>query len=165
MCHGRDVRTAVPGPGNYEVTSVFDKPLSNEGNANFGSSVQRVGWARPVDQPYVDPFNVRNVPGPGHYQDRCLSFVPPGIKEKELKEKDMRMGKFRSNSTPAPNSAFNTTDERNCNKTTVHRAPAPWHYNVMILWIIPFLQQSGTKEKSAEKVPLGLVLNVSMVVQ
>merc|ERR1711920_368580 len=82
----------APGPGQYEYTGELElsAKLARERTAlqgdrsRFGGMSERIGWARDLNQPFKDPYHLRNVPGPGHYPDAKSTFpVDPKKKEAE----------------------------------------------------------------------------------
>lgn len=139
-----------PGPGQYEITGHIDVAANSARNhsktrgdsTRFGSAVQRVGWSRDVSQPYVDPYHVHNVPGPGNYGPLGGSFPDPA-KEKEKQAEKAVPGKRKKKlygvhhpmivmalqETTGTLDAFGSTDERPCNKQVVQITPAPWTYS------------------------------------
>lgn len=140
----------APGPGQYESPGQIDKSaLRARAHSNthgdrtrFGSSVQRVGWTRPVDMPFVDPYHIHNVPGPGSYPTSGATFPNPGKdKEKEAlkavpgnKKKKFHgvhhpMIVMALQETQGPLEAFGSTDDRSCNKVQLQSTPAPWAYD------------------------------------
>merc|ERR1711920_802565 len=95
MCHQSEVsqEKAIPGPGQYEylgeleqsAKSARERTAVQGDRTRFGGMSERVGWARPMNQPYKDPYHLRNVPGPGHYPDAPSAF-PPDPKKKEAEK-------------------------------------------------------------------------------
>lgn len=151
LAHQRspDEEKVVPGPGTYQLQGHIDQSIKiakeaglNQGDRScFGSVTDRVGWSRDLEQPFTDAYNVRHVPGPGHYP-RPPSF-PKGTTEKErAAEKNLpsfRRKKIHGVHHPqlitalqeadGPLQAFNCSDDRPCNKDVLQRTPAPWQYN------------------------------------
>merc|ERR1712070_570444 len=108
----------------------------------MGSAVQRVGWSRPVEQPFVDPYNVHHVPGPGSYpttdaifpsvdkqKEKDAQKAVPGNKKKKFYGVHHPMIVMALQETQGPLEAFGSTDDRNCNKVQNQTTPAPWAYN------------------------------------
>jgi hypothetical protein len=139
-----------PGPGQYEITGHTDIVLTSARNhsksrgdsTRFGSAVQRVGWSRDVYQPFVDAYNVHNVPGPGNYGSLGGSFPDPAkekVKQAEKAVPGQRKKKYYGvhhpmivmalQETTGTLDAFGSTDERPCNKQLVQATPAPWSYS------------------------------------
>lgn len=135
----------LPGPGQYETVSEFEQSAmiaksrgaALAGTTQFGTSSDRVGWSRPLNMPYAEPYNV-NVPGPGMYTEG-----EGKISEKKLKndvEKVLGIKKkvygvhhpmimMALQDAQGPWQAFNSTDDRDCNKVAVQSTPAPGQYN------------------------------------
>jgi len=138
----------IPGPGQYDLTALIDKgaQTARERSAvrgeltQFGSVSERTNLLlRSQQQPYKDPYNLRNVPGPGHYPDISSFPIEPRKKEAEKVLTDARKKKIHGvhhptivmalAETQGPLQAFNSTDDRACNKAVDQRTPAPWQYN------------------------------------
>lgn len=140
MSHQRVVKPelAVPGPGAYK--SVEEAKI-NRGDAGmksqFGSTVDRRGWSRPMNQPFTDPYHLK-VPGPGHYPDPKSSFRTPRSRNGDPMEVVERK-KFHGVHHPAqimalqemqgPLHAFHSTDIRACNRKLAQTTPAPGEHN------------------------------------
>jgi len=141
---------AAPGPGQYESATEIDKGVSRArahssthgDRTRFGSSVQRIGWSRPVDQPFVDPYHIHHVPGPGSYpvtggifaapgkdKEQEASKAVPGNQKKKLYGVHHPMIVMALQETQGPLEAFGSTDDRSCNKFLPQTTPAPWSYN------------------------------------
>lgn len=137
-----------PGPGHYTIEGhlqvsakrALDKGSFQGERSQFGSLTARVGWNRPVGQPFKDPYHVHNVPGPGHY--KASSSIWPDDPKKVEAEKILpssQRKKLHGVHHPAivmalqemqgPLQAFNTTDDRPCNRTGEQQTPAPGQYN------------------------------------
>lgn len=136
-----------PGPGQYELQAEIDRTVQsarermgpNE-RTNFGGMSARVGWARDPSHPYKDPYHVHHVPGPGHYAKKGADY-PTDPKKKEVDKvvPGSRKKKFHGVHHPSlimalqeatgPLQAFNSTDDRPCNKEKDQKTPAPWQYN------------------------------------
>lgn len=143
--------TAPPGPGQYERVGEIDKLSArsrnystNQGDrTRFGSNAQRVGWSRSIDQPYVDPYHIHHVPGPGTYAHGNAGIFPNPSKEKEKEASKAVPGQMKKKlygvhhpmivmalqETTGPLEAFGSTDDRSCNKVLPQTTPAPWAYN------------------------------------
>lgn len=146
-------KTMMPGPGQYDMTerdlgkAAFllkerSLALGMGAGSHFGSLSERSGWTRPVDHPFKDPYNFRNVPGPGFYPHHPSCFPDDSsanaILEKALPE-TARKQKFHGVHHPAivlalqeaqgPMHAFNSTDDRPCNKQQVQTTPSPAEYS------------------------------------
>jgi len=143
-----NAQKAAPGPGQYEVPgeiergakSARDRTGSQTDRTRFGGMSERVGWSRPIYQPYKDPYFVHNVPGPGHYPGQKSTFpADPKAKDAEKVLPNAKKKRFHGVHHPTlimalqeaqgPLQAFNSTDDRACNREVEQRAPAPWHYN------------------------------------
>jgi len=140
----------APGPGAYDPKGHIDK-LASRATAisntrglqtQFGSSVQRTGWARSVDAPFVDPYNLHHVPGPGSYpttdvifssvdkqKEKEASKAVPGNKKKQFYGVHHPMIVMALQETQGPLEAFGSTDDRACNKDLLQTTPSPWAYN------------------------------------
>lgn len=140
----------MPGPGQYDRRGDIEKSATKAKThsdthgerTRFGSAVQRIGWSRSVDQPYVDPYNIHHVPGPGSYPTQGGIFAAPGKdleKEAQKAVPGHKKKKFHGvhhpmivmalQETQGPLEAFGSTDDRNCNKVQLQSTPAPWAYN------------------------------------
>jgi len=149
MSHDVEIQETkiIPGPGHYDINGEIDlASLAIRERAlalgpdrfRFGSMTERVGWNRDIGQPYKDAYNVRNVPGPGHYPDLTSTFKDPKSKEAE-KALPGKKKKFHGVHHPTiilalqeaegPLQAFNSTDDRPCNKEQEQTTPAPWQYS------------------------------------
>jgi len=142
MAHEAEVpaKRIVPGPGAYEIPAELDRIATLGGDRHrFGSVTDRVGWARDVNQPFMDAYNIRNVPGPGHYPDVNATFkdskkkaeaekVLPGAIKKKLHGVHHPTIILALQQSEAPLQAFNSTDDRPCNKDTEQSTPAPGQY-------------------------------------
>eukprot|EP00928_Gymnodinium_smaydae_P081535 TRINITY_DN6503_c0_g1_i1.p1 TRINITY_DN6503_c0_g1~~TRINITY_DN6503_c0_g1_i1.p1 ORF type:complete len:630 (+),score=112.46 TRINITY_DN6503_c0_g1_i1:162-2051(+) len=135
----------VPGPGRYECLGQIDrltKSARERGEQmgfrmNFGTCVARNGWARDLDQPYTDAYHIHNVPGPGHYAGRDL-FPDEKKKEAERALPQSARKKIHGVHHPSlilaiqeqvgPLQAFNSSDDRPCNKPVESFTPAPTDY-------------------------------------
>lgn len=130
----------TPGPGAYDVLGHIEKASTETQerceamalSLGFGSLTERVGWSREVEHPYADSYNVGNVPGPGHYGD---SVKESADREKVLPEKRKKLYGVHHptlilalQETEGPLQAFNTSDDRPCNKDLEQWTPAPWQY-------------------------------------
>eukprot|EP00930_Biecheleria_cincta_P084187 TRINITY_DN73681_c0_g1_i1.p1 TRINITY_DN73681_c0_g1~~TRINITY_DN73681_c0_g1_i1.p1 ORF type:complete len:646 (-),score=98.71 TRINITY_DN73681_c0_g1_i1:383-2320(-) len=137
-----------PGPGAYEQLADLDRnsALIKDRNAalgadrySFGSMTERVGWHRDVRQPFKDAYNIRYVPGPGHYPDTTTLFKDPKRDDAQKAMPGAQKKKFNGVHHPTiilalqeadgPLSAFNTTDDRPCNKELDQTTPAPDSYS------------------------------------
>eukprot|EP00405_Crypthecodinium_cohnii_P010537 CAMPEP_0206430188 /NCGR_PEP_ID=MMETSP0324_2-20121206/6677_1 /ASSEMBLY_ACC=CAM_ASM_000836 /TAXON_ID=2866 /ORGANISM="Crypthecodinium cohnii, Strain Seligo" /LENGTH=621 /DNA_ID=CAMNT_0053895991 /DNA_START=7 /DNA_END=1869 /DNA_ORIENTATION=+ len=138
----------TPGPGEYDIVGGIDKKVllarrrtvARGDETQFGSMTERSSLlVREGRTPYTDPYNLHHVPGPGHYP--ASSFVSDD-KKKQEKEKllaNSRRKKIHGVHHPTivmalaeaqgPLQAFNSTDDRPCNKQTPTQGPAPWQYN------------------------------------
>lgn len=148
MAHQSDgSEKPAPGPGQYDYVgeleqsarSARERTATQGDRSRFGGMSERVGWARSQTQPFKDPYHLRNVPGPGHYPDAASSFPDdPKRKEAEKALPDAMKKKFHGVHHPTiimalqeaqgPLQAFNSTDDRPCNREPEQRTPAPWHY-------------------------------------
>jgi len=149
MAHQASINSekVSPGPGQYDmhgdmeklVKSARERSMSGMDRARFGGMSARVGWARSVYQPYKDPYNIHHVPGPGHYPSSKSDFpVDPKKKEAEKVLPSARKKRFYGVHHPTlimalqeaqgPLQAFNSTDDRACNKEVEQSTPAPWQY-------------------------------------
>jgi len=138
-----------PGPGQYDIASPIDTRVksarergsSQIGGSQFGSVTERTSTlVRSVDQPYKDPYNSKGVPGPAHYADPVSCFgEDPRKAEAQKALAATRKKKIHAVHHPAivmaladaqgPLQAFNSTDDRPCNKVVDQRTPAPWQYS------------------------------------
>jgi len=137
MGHQKTTKTEapVPGPGAYQVDMYKDAGAKE--NNQFGSTVARGGWDRPLNQPFTDPYN-RNVVGPGHYPEPKSCFTTPR-KENPVTDAAVNKNKFHGVHHPSqimalqevagPLHAFCSTDIRPCNKKQQQSTPAPGQYN------------------------------------
>jgi len=126
---------SIPGPGAYQVESTKDAAARE--NNQFGSTVERGGWDRPLNQPFTDPYN-RMVVGPGHYPEPKSCFMSPR-KENPATDAIVNKTKFHGVHHPSqimalqevagPLHAFCSTDIRPCNKKGQQTTPAPGQYN------------------------------------
>jgi len=137
-----------PGPGQYDLVGGIDKSLKSARHRSatrgemtqFGSMTERLSMmSRSAREPYNDPYHLHHVPGPGHYP--TASFVPedPKLKEAEKVLPDSRRKKIYGVHHPTivmalceaqgPLQAFNSTDDRPCNKSQNQGGPSPWQYN------------------------------------
>jgi len=140
----------APGPGQYESRGQIDKSATKAKSysttrgeqTRFGSAVQRVGWSRAVENPFVDPYNVHHVPGPGSYsnpngifpstekkKEEEASKAIPGNKKKTYHGVHHPMIVMALQETQGPLEAFGSTDDRACNKIELQKTPAPWSYS------------------------------------
>lgn len=140
----------APGPGAYDSRGHIEKQVSRAraisnsrgDQTRFGSSVQRNGWSRSVDQPYVDPYNIHHVPGPGSYptmngifpsaeksKEKEAQNAVPGNKKKKFYGVHHPMIVMALQETQGPLEAFGSTDDRLCNKVSLQTTPSPWAYN------------------------------------
>lgn len=139
----------LPGPGQYDQQADIDKTVRTARDRSaargdmtqFGSMTERTCMLnRDANQPYKDPYHCRNVPGPGHYTHVTSTFMEdPKAKEAEKAIPDWRKKKIHGVHHPTivmaladaqgPLQAFNTSDDRHCNKFSDQRTPAPWQYN------------------------------------
>merc|ERR1719277_1827581 len=124
-------------PGNIDrgVQSARDRSTQRSGATQFGSMTERTSTLnRQGDQPYKDPYSMRNVPGPGHYSEPLSAFpVDPRKKEAEKALPDAKKKKIHGVHHPSivialaeaqgPLQAFNSTDDRPCNKQADQRTP------------------------------------------
>lgn len=132
----------TPGPGAYDVLGHIEKASAETQerceamslSLGFGSLTERVGWSRDVKHPYADPYNVVHVPGPGHYTDGA-SVKDTQEREKVVPEKRKKLYGVHHptlvlslQETEGPLQAFNTSDDRPCNKELEQWTPAPWQY-------------------------------------
>eukprot|EP00434_Breviolum_minutum_P023300 symbB.v1.2.020553.t2/scaffold1739.1/size103799/1 len=130
----------TPGPGAYDVLGHIEKASTETQerceaialSLGFGSLTERVGWSREVEHPYADSYNVTHVPGPGHYGD---SVKESADREKVIPEKRKKLYGVHHptlvlalQETEGPLQAFNTSDDRPCNKDLEQWTPAPWQY-------------------------------------
>lgn len=124
-----------PGPGAYRVDQ--SKGATAKENKQFGSSVERLGWARhSLNQPFTDPYNW-GVMGPGHYPEPKSCFATAS-KENPVVDAVSKT-KFRGVHHPSqimalqeatgPLHAFCSTDIRPCNKKVQQTTPAPGQHN------------------------------------
>lgn len=141
---------AAPGPGQYDPPNYFEKQIlkarahaTTHGDRTcFGSKGERTGWTRPPDMPFVDPYHIHNVPGPGSYPTVGGIFPAPGKDKEKEAAKAMPGGKKKRfhgvhhpmivmalQETEGPLEAFGSTDDRECNKVRSQSTPAPWAYN------------------------------------
>lgn len=137
-----------PGPGAYDVVADLDRTAAHIKDRNtalgadryrFGSMTERIGWARDISQPFKDAYNVRSVPGPGYYPDSNSQFkdprrddakkVMPGAQKKHYHGVHHPTIVLALQEAEGPLSAFNTTDDRPCNKETESATPSPDTYN------------------------------------
>lgn len=141
MAHERVVKPelSVPGPGAYrseDESKIIRADVQGQ-KSQFGSTVDRKGWSRPMNQPFTDPYNLK-VPGPGHYPDPGSSFITPRKPNSDPQEVVQRK-KFYGVHHPAqimalqemqgPLHAFHSTDIRPCNRKFTQTTPAPGEYN------------------------------------
>lgn len=137
----------MPGPGAYEVSGDIDRmmlqlrqrALAMGDRHCFGSVTERIGWQRDVDHPYQDAYNVKHVPGPGHYAQPSTFPADPKKDISKMVLPDAKKKKFYGVHHPTiilalqeaegPLQAFNSTDDRPCNKPLEQTTPAPWEYN------------------------------------
>mmetsp|Transcript_76608 Transcript_76608/g.135157 ORF Transcript_76608/g.135157 Transcript_76608/m.135157 type:complete len:649 (+) Transcript_76608:139-2085(+) len=147
--HEQEIREEKvgPGPGHYDISGAIDVTSTSikeramalgPDRYRFGSMTERVGWQRDINQPYKDAYNVRNVPGPGHYSESTM-FKDQTANEAEKALPGGRKKKFHGVHHPTiilalqeaegPLQAFNSTDDRPCNKEQDQITPAPWQYN------------------------------------
>jgi len=130
----------TPGPGAYDVLGHIEKASTETQerceaialSLGFGSLTERVGWSREVEHPYADSYNVTHVPGPGHYGD---SVKESADRDKVIPEKRKKLYGVHHptlvlalQETEGPLQAFNTSDDRPCNKDLEQWTPAPWQY-------------------------------------
>lgn len=135
----------TPGPGAYTIVAKIDKSLSEQqermeavGNsAGFGSMTERVGWSRDLNQPFKDPYHLKHVPGPGHYTMSPGDWKDPNeIDPNKVLQRPRRSLHgvhhptliLALQETEGPLQAFNTSDDRPCNKEFGQLTPAPWQY-------------------------------------
>ncbi|CAE8598527.1 unnamed protein product, partial [Polarella glacialis] len=142
------LKRLMPGPGSYEVSGEIEKMMKQLQERNvalggdryrFGSMTDRVGWTRDVNMPYTDAYHVANVPGPGHYSipsstfasdpksDEAKHVLPGGAKKKFYGVHHPSIV-LALQEAEGPLQAFNSTDDRPCNKPTEQTTPAPWQY-------------------------------------
>lgn len=142
------VKKRAPGPGHYEVglddlgtvaKQIKDKSVAAGDSHRFGSMTDRIGWSRPVDMPFKDPYNRKHVPGPGHYPDQDLQFpvklqtpevekaLPPSM-QKKLHGIHHPSLLLALQDAQGPMHAFHTTGVRPCNKPGDQTTPAPGEY-------------------------------------
>mmetsp|Transcript_38180 Transcript_38180/g.109024 ORF Transcript_38180/g.109024 Transcript_38180/m.109024 type:complete len:647 (+) Transcript_38180:106-2046(+) len=138
----------APGPGQYKmdgdidrtVKSARERTASVTDRTRFGGMSERTGWQRPLHQPYKDPYFMHVKPGPGSYPSAMSDFpADPKKKEAEKAIPGARRRKLHGihhpalimalQEAPGPLQAFNSTDDRPCNKEAAQRTPAPWEYN------------------------------------
>merc|ERR1719387_2181789 len=134
--HERKKDASAPGPGTY-LGGEGIKILPKENN-QFGSTVERRGWDRPLNQPFTDPYN-RGVVGPGHYPEPKSSFMTPRKESETDTNMALQKPKFYGVHHPSqimalqevsgPLHAFCSTDIRACNKKITQNTPAPGQYN------------------------------------
>lgn len=153
MVHQLEVKdtTMNPGPGQYQTdnTSIEKQSQVVRGRAldaqglgtQFGSASERVGWSRPLECTYVDPYHVYNVPGPGHYpapkgfqgrtprSERDAENAVPGADKRKIHAVHHPTIVMALQENQGPLQAFNSTDDRPCNKQSMQSTPAPWQYN------------------------------------
>lgn len=138
-----------PGPGQYEITAAIDvsvrsareRSAQRVGATHFGSMTERTSLLlRNHDQPYKDPYHARSVPGPAHYPSAKSCFGDdPRSKDAEKAVPSTRRLKLHGVHHPSivmalseaqgPLQAFNSTDDRACNRDMKQNTPAPWQYN------------------------------------
>lgn len=147
LAHQMKPKYTFPGPGQYDLKGTLESQLRdiNErkmilgDRVRFGSVTERVGWWRPVDQPYKDPYNVRYVPGPGYYHLTQSDFsTDPKKSQAEKALPDNAKKKIHGVHHPAlistlrdvegPMHAFLSTDDRPCNKAVESKTPSPGEY-------------------------------------
>lgn len=110
--------------------------------SQFGSVTDRVGWSRPIHQPFKDPYHLHHVPGPGHYTSQALQSTFPADPKKKDPQKALpsaQKKKLNGVHHPAlvmalqevngPLQAFNSTEDRPCNRPSEQATPAPWQYD------------------------------------
>lgn len=137
-----------PGPGQYDVKGELEKSMKQSRergiqlDMRFNSSSERVGWSRDVTQPYKDPYNARNVPGPGFYGEPKPSAIATPRKKEWEKEKLTNNGvrklhgvhhpaiQMALQDQQAPLQAFSTSENRPCLKHTEPKTPAPSQYTI-----------------------------------
>jgi len=139
----------IPGPGRYENPGHIDKRAEKSkeqsthlgDRTQFGSNSVRCGWHRDPDHPFVDPFHMKYVPGPGHYS-AAGSSLKEEIRQKQIEKIMPNSHKKKINGVHHPNiimalqettgplQAFNSTDDRPCNKRLEQGTPAPSEYSV-----------------------------------
>jgi hypothetical protein len=133
---------ADPGPGAYLILDKA-KDVTGKENNQFGTTVDRCGWARhSFQQPFTDPYHW-GVVGPGHYPESKSCFSgsqKEGAKFDSVVNKPAHAHtKFHGVHHPSqimalqevtgPLSAFNTTDVRPCNRKGQQTTPAPGEHN------------------------------------
>eukprot|EP00927_Polykrikos_kofoidii_P043381 TRINITY_DN37458_c0_g1_i1.p1 TRINITY_DN37458_c0_g1~~TRINITY_DN37458_c0_g1_i1.p1 ORF type:complete len:673 (+),score=109.74 TRINITY_DN37458_c0_g1_i1:96-2021(+) len=150
MAHQMEIpeKSMVPGPGKYEKVGHIDRAseaakrhgLFMGDRSRFGAFSERAGWSRDLNQPFTDQYHVYNVPGPGHYPDAGAFSSTSKINESEKSLPPTGRKNVRGVHHPAllialheaqgPLQAFNTTDDRDCNRAVEQQTPAPGEYNV-----------------------------------
>ncbi|CAJ1375175.1 unnamed protein product [Effrenium voratum] len=141
--HEREAKEHLktPGPGAYDMPGHLEKGIAETQerrdavamSLGFGSLTERVGWSRQLEQPYKDPYNVKNVPGPGHYPETQVLFKEEKVGKAPEKRKKLHGVHHPAlllalQETEGPLQAFNTSDDRPCNKDFDQLTPAPWQY-------------------------------------
>lgn len=151
MAHQRQdpPEKVLPGPGQYEFIADIDRSLrvARERAAvrgdltQFGSMTERSSTlARSDKYPFKDPYNFGSVPGPGHYPLNTSAFAAdPKANDAQKAVPDAKWKKMPGVHHPAiimalsdaqgPLHAFQSTDDRPCNRPQDQRTPAPWSYN------------------------------------
>eukprot|EP00929_Paragymnodinium_shiwhaense_P036378 TRINITY_DN19504_c0_g1_i1.p1 TRINITY_DN19504_c0_g1~~TRINITY_DN19504_c0_g1_i1.p1 ORF type:complete len:639 (-),score=110.70 TRINITY_DN19504_c0_g1_i1:64-1980(-) len=140
----------MPGPGRYESVGHIDKSVKAAmqraemmgEKAQFGSLSERTGWDRALEQPFTDSYNIHNVPGPGHYGNPQVTFMDEHRKRKDDIARVLPPSarkKMHGVHHPAiimalaevtgPLQAFNSTDDRPCNKALNQATPSPMDYH------------------------------------
>mmetsp|Transcript_75967 Transcript_75967/g.180687 ORF Transcript_75967/g.180687 Transcript_75967/m.180687 type:complete len:646 (+) Transcript_75967:55-1992(+) len=146
---GVDQSRLAPGPGHYGLRSAIDQSVDNAQKrgkslperVKFGSTTERACINRSMEQPFTDEYHIHNVPGPGFYGDCTSQF-------NERLRREQEVGRVLPNShirkmhgvhhpmlvmalqdAQGPLQAFNSTDDRPCNRPLPQRTPAPWQYS------------------------------------
>lgn len=140
MSHEIQVKqeVSVPGPGAYKTEAESKIAREQAGvKSQFGSTVDRRGWSRPMNQPFTDPYHLK-VPGPGHYPDPKGAFITPrkaSVDPDQVVDRKRFFGVHHPSQimalqeTQGPLHAFHSTDIRPCNRKVVQSTPAPGEYN------------------------------------
>jgi len=152
MCYDTSLKAkkGMPGPGTYDVQADFDKNAKTAVDRGmtqmellgFGSMTERESTlARSSGAPYKDPYNVREVPGPGRYEAEGVgSAFPNDVRKKEIEKvlPDHGQRKLHGVHHPTivmalqenigPLHAFFSTDQRPCNKRDEGFGPSPGEY-------------------------------------
>eukprot|EP00397_Hematodinium_sp_SG-2012_P039229 GEMP01042799.1.p1 GENE.GEMP01042799.1~~GEMP01042799.1.p1 ORF type:complete len:437 (+),score=65.52 GEMP01042799.1:103-1413(+) len=126
MCHQRleEDKPDFPLEG-VSCSQIGEGPAAEHA---FQSQVQRIGWSRPMNQPFKDPYS-STVPGPGYYYKHNADPAPEPVLRKSFHGVHHPSQIVALHELTGPLHAFNSTDIRPCNRQTVHDTPAPGQYN------------------------------------